>query len=201
MNDENIVSEGYQLSPQQKRLWFSGKGSLESIKRSMCRIVIKGKLDVNKLIQAINQVTQKHESLRTMYSYISSSSLPMQVIQDENADIQVKDLTSLPFEKIDRLVEKEINDLLNSNSFSPMSVRAIKKSENIHYLILQISSLSVDLYTMKLFVKEISDYYNFRLVEFKREEDQTVQYADVTEWFYELQNDENASVGRDFCIY
>ncbi len=81
VNDTENLLEGFELSPQQARLWqwqnahFSDTG-----RRAALRLRITHPLDRERLSQSLEQVIARHEILRTGYQQLAGMAQPMQVI-------------------------------------------------------------------------------------------------------------------------
>src|SRR5688572_1194347 len=84
--------EGYELSPQQRRLWLleraaSGDTPVEQTLRvsntpyrAQCSILIEGKLDREALRRAIQKTVDRNEILRTRLLCVPELRLPLQVV-------------------------------------------------------------------------------------------------------------------------
>ena len=65
------IIEGYRLSPQQKHLWLLG----ESERSATCAVRIDGELNPDLLEQAIRQVVERFEILRTTFKLLPGSGI------------------------------------------------------------------------------------------------------------------------------
>src|ERR1041385_2688381 len=72
------IIEGYRLSPQQKRLWLLGQPQRSAV----CAVRIDGELNVAQLRQAIKQVVERFEILRTTFKLLPGMTIPVQVISE-----------------------------------------------------------------------------------------------------------------------
>src|SRR3954467_7733529 len=72
------IIEGYRLSPQQKQLWLLG----QSERSAVCAVRIDGELNPNLLRQAIGQVVERFEILRTTFKLLPGMTIPVQIISD-----------------------------------------------------------------------------------------------------------------------
>src|SRR3954468_14505044 len=77
-----VIADGYQLSPQQKRLWTLKQNYPSFPVRAQCRVVIEGELDNEKLNRAIAYVIEKHEILRTSFQHLHGMLFPLQTIDE-----------------------------------------------------------------------------------------------------------------------
>src|SRR6185503_21350831 len=74
------IIEGFRLSPQQQRLWMLRRDNPGLDYRAQCAILIEGPLDLPVLAQALTDLVERYEILRTGIEFISDSGLPVQVI-------------------------------------------------------------------------------------------------------------------------
>lgn len=74
------VIEGFRLSPQQTRLWFEQHDS--NAYHAQCTILIDGPLNKEVLNDALLEVINRHEVLRTTYHQVPGVKIPVQVISD-----------------------------------------------------------------------------------------------------------------------
>ncbi|MGE8064524.1 non-ribosomal peptide synthetase [Pseudomonas sp. NPDC089569] len=80
---EQTPFEGFELSPQQARLWRLQQSHLApTAQRATLRIRSEQVLDSARLHSSFHALVQRHEILRTRYQQLPGLSLPMQVIDD-----------------------------------------------------------------------------------------------------------------------
>src|SRR5204863_9809813 len=98
------IIEGYRLSPQQEHLWLIQQPEVAPF-RSQCVVRIEGNLERKTVREALSQVIQRHEILRTAFRYLREMSAPLQVITEAHIswgpDYELKNLG--PEEKDERL--------------------------------------------------------------------------------------------------
>ncbi len=116
---QNLILEGFRLSPQQKHLWSLQPNS--SAYRAQCAILLEGKLQIEILKQAVQQVINRHEILRTRFIRRPGIVIPMQVIENHSNSswqtFNLKDLTSQEQQlKIDELFQAERNSTFAEGS-------------------------------------------------------------------------------------
>src|SRR5689334_6743831 len=78
MSNETI--EGYRLSPQQERIWTLQQRDSEIFYQASCAILIEGRLELTKLKAALEEVSRRHEILRTTFHSLPEMKVPVQVI-------------------------------------------------------------------------------------------------------------------------
>src|SRR5688572_5193265 len=77
------VVEGYQLSPQQARIWLLQQLDGGLAYRAQCAVLIDGDLDVGLLRGAIREIVARHEILRTDFHLLAGMTVPLQSIGTE----------------------------------------------------------------------------------------------------------------------
>ena len=73
----HVQTEGYRLSPQQRRLWQLDHDG--DVYRAQCGIQLEGELDVPRLRRALDHVVRRHEILRTNFRYTPGLKIPVPV--------------------------------------------------------------------------------------------------------------------------
>ena len=73
---------GFQLSPQQRRLWSLQHDS--NAYQAQCAILLEGNLKLDILKSALQQVVNRHEILRTAFLRPRGIKISIQVIADSN---------------------------------------------------------------------------------------------------------------------
>src|SRR5437868_5603951 len=72
--------EGFEISPQQRRIWLFQRQTGALYAR--VTLEIQGTLDVESLQQAAAQLAEKHEILRTYFLGVPGRVFPVQVVYD-----------------------------------------------------------------------------------------------------------------------
>ena len=184
-----VAQKGYRLSPQQTRLWSSPNACAQSV------VSLDGFLRPESVRDALRQVVQDHQILRTVFQNVPGMKVPMQVVTDDCepawTTIELSDLDELAqhasIEEICRDERKLSSDLTKGARLRAMLV---EMSVHQHLLVLTLPSLCCDQLSLSNLVRHIADAYaGTKLAE------ETVQYAQFSEWQNELFEDE-ASTGR-----
>ncbi|MEJ1937156.1 condensation domain-containing protein, partial [Nostoc sp. NIES-2111] len=71
--------QGFQLSPQQQRLWLLQQDN--AVYCALCAITIQGSLRIYLLKQALQKVVDRNEILRTKFYRLQGTTVPSQVIE------------------------------------------------------------------------------------------------------------------------
>lgn len=191
--------QGFQLSPQQKRLWQLQQNG--SIYISQAAITIEGIIDLKILEAAVQKVVARQEILRTNFYRQSGVSIPFQVISDnERISWQTIDLSKLSKSKIklelSELLRAEKSARFNLERGSLIRLLTVCLHKDSHYLIITLPSLCADSQTIDNLVGEISQSYSLYLQK-KGFWTEPVQYIQFSEWQNELLTEE-AAAGRDY---
>lgn len=174
--------EGFQISPQQRRLW---QLLIKPEDRASLAVEVTGDLDEKFLRSFINTLVPKHEILRTKYVKPESMALPLQVITEDQA-IWLPTLN--------------LNGKSPSEALSHMQTEVPKTAifcaqlaelaENHFLLSLSLPSLSMDPSSPSLLVDLLQ-----RAWKKKAENEESIQYADFSEWQLEEMEKEKSSAG------
>lgn len=194
--------EGFQVSPQQKRLWLLQQQIKHQPYRVQCAVVIEGDIEYKILEKAVYNVLAKYEILHTSFPTLSGMTIPLQVIQEEvslkinyenlqnlEPEIQQSKIESL-FQKLNRLdfdFEKGLTSYINIIQLSP----------NQYYLLITISSICADRVSLHYMLRDIANTCDAYLQEYELK-DTTLQYADIAAWQNELLLEEEAEIAKAY---
>ncbi|KJH70639.1 non-ribosomal peptide synthetase family protein [Aliterella atlantica] len=197
---KNEVIEGFQLSPQQKRLWLLQQDS--NIFVSQVAILLEGIVDIEVLQAATYKVVNRHEILRTNFHRRPGIKFPLQVI-DETSTVSwccinlrncARQEQTL---KIAELLQTERCLVSNSEKAACVRFSLLSINENRQILIISLPSLRADSWTLQNLVKEISLSYDLCL-QGQDFSDDPVQYLQFSEWQNELLTEEDAEIGKNY---
>ncbi|HLO85983.1 MAG TPA: amino acid adenylation domain-containing protein [Nostocaceae cyanobacterium] len=180
-------TETLPLSWAQERLWFldqlEGQSSTYNIPAAL---EITGQLNVAVLEQALNQLIQRHEVLRT--SFLMVDGYPVQAIAPTlTVKIPVVDLREL--QNTQQAVE--IQRQISESALHPFDLATapllrltiLKLGENSHLLLVTIHHIISDGWSMGILVKELSNLYlNLSSAISSPLPELPIQYADFTQW-------------------
>lgn len=175
------IIEGYRLSPQQKRLWLLG----QSERSAACVVKIHGELKPDLLRQAIRQVVERVEILRTTFKLLPGMTIPVQIISDRSDfEFYNRDEGAPIVNAAERKIDYER---------PPLCAILISESSTQHTLILSLPVVTIDVVSFQYLLSEIAAAYAGNL-----RTEETMQYADFAEWQNELLEGEAGSVARRF---
>jgi amino acid adenylation domain-containing protein len=186
--------EGFRLSAQQKRLWPLLQH--HQIGPAQMVISLEGKLDHASLVQAVQHVFYRHESLRTGFYRMPDMKFPLQVIAEEVALLwKDEDISTFsPNEQNQSLAEfaqREVAPLLPDQEKPSWRVVLIRRAPCHSLLLLTLSPLCADRASLSNLYSEIFQEYRTILLKEERQEEEVVQYVQYVDWQYELQTEES----------
>ncbi|WP_219194688.1 surfactin non-ribosomal peptide synthetase SrfAB [Bacillus velezensis] len=166
--EKSAVSEGYRmitpadsadaypLSSAQKRMYVLNQLDRETISYNMPSVLLmEGEVNISRLQKALNQMINRHESLRT--SFIDQKGQPMQQIA-EQADIDLHIFEAADEEKADLIIQAFIKPF--DLSAAPL-IRAalVRLNEKKHLLLLDMHHIIADGVSRSMLVKELAHLY------------------------------------------
>ncbi|MFB9928499.1 amino acid adenylation domain-containing protein [Amycolatopsis halotolerans] len=175
------ATEGYPLSPQQRRLWELQRGG-PSRYRSWCALRLAAGTTAGQVAEALSEAAARHEILRTAFRCPAEASIPLQVISAiaDRPAVPVHDLRSVPAgaqEAAYAAVKTAFTEVLDADALSAALVLLADDAR----LLLRLPALCADEASMRLLAQEVSD----RLAG-ARPEAEPLQYADFAPWQDEL---------------
>ncbi|HET9713868.1 MAG TPA: condensation domain-containing protein, partial [Pyrinomonadaceae bacterium] len=177
----------FPLSFAQQRLWFLQQMNLQSSAYNMpVASRLLGRLDVKALEEALNEIVQRHEVLRTTFQMVDAQ--PMQVISARGAlALPLLDLTHLP----QTAREAEAHHLALENLNQPFDLvngpllraRLLRMNVEDHVLLLTMHHIISDGWSISVLVNELVALYNsFSLGVPSTLANLPIQYADYAQW-------------------
>lgn len=193
--------EGFQLSPQQRRLWQLQQRNRHPY-RVHITVRIQGNLNLNYLESALQQVVERHEILRTTFQMLPGMTMPLQVVATTAAPVvEYDDFKDFDPDAQAKNVAARINQatqaLFNLEQAPVMNVVLNSLSSDRHLLLIGLPALCADRTSLKQLVQEISRAYTACL-QGETLTDEPLQYGDLAAWQNELFEDETAAVSNAF---
>ncbi|MBV9789290.1 MAG: amino acid adenylation domain-containing protein [Chloroflexi bacterium] len=176
------VTEGFRLSPQQRRLWSLHHDAPDAyfVQGS---VQITGPLDRAALDSAVRQVVARHEILRTSFQRLPGMKLPVQVIADKpELEIAYHDLSAANSSEQQASIEALLTELRApslDDSESLLRLALITLDRQLHALLISFPALCGDATTLKNLVHELGAAYTDSIADL---DDEPMQYADFAEW-------------------
>jgi amino acid adenylation domain-containing protein/non-ribosomal peptide synthase protein (TIGR01720 family) len=199
-----ISIEGFQISPQQKRLWLLQQEANNQPYRVQCAVLVEGKIEHSILEKAIHNVWTKYEILRTSFPTLAGMAVPLQVIGEEasikfnyydwqNLDTEIQQIN------IEALFQDYNKLYFDLKEGFTSQIDVIKKPENQYLLLIAISTICADRISLHNLLHDISVAYDTYLQEHKLE-DTPLQYADIAAWQNELLIGEEAEIAQEYWL-
>jgi len=193
------ASAGFQLSPHQKHLWLQGAG--EAAFNSTVAVLLEGKLEVETLKNAVNQVVARHEILRTTFERRPGMKVPVQVVNETLAPSwKESDLSALPVEQqknqVEELLRKEQRTMFALDRGPVLHVTLVAVAEGKRALILALPALCADSSSLVILLRELRAAYASQSLT-----DEVFQYADYSAWQNDLlqqEEDEDSKAGKQY---
>ncbi len=175
------------LSFAQQRLWFLDQ--LEPgnpFYNIPAAVRIRGQFDRDALQRSINQIIERHEALRTIFTF--QDGMPWQVIPPpQPLLIDLDDLSVQPPEvlqsKLAALMAQEALHSFNLATGPLLRVRALRVAPDEHVILLTMHHIVSDAWSMNILIQEITTLYTANLN--RQEVDLPklpIQYADFALW-------------------
>src|SRR6185369_7727526 len=158
-------------------------------------------LDKSFLKEALQQVVEQHEILRTAFRSIPGMNLPLQVILEQGTwswrEVELSDLPETEQStQLAELQRHESQRAFNHEQGEVLYACLAMLAPARHVLLLNISPLCADSWSLQNLVRELGRRYT-ALLSGAEVALEAVQYADFAEWQHELLDTEG-SEGRDF---
>ena len=172
------------LSFAQERLWFIDKFNQDGTASYNIPIALrfKGSIDKAALEGSIQDIIDRHESLRT--AFIDIDGVGRQVIYPAmKLAISWQEVSQLKQEEIERIVNEEAIKRFDLSKGPLIRVQLLILGEEEHILLLTMHHIVSDGWSMGIFFEELSLCYQARL-EGKTADLPvlTIQYADFAQW-------------------
>ncbi len=185
--------QGFQLSPQQKRLWLLQQNS--SVYLTKCAILIEGNLQVKLLKVALQKVIDRNEILRTSFHQTRGLKIPIQVVE-KNVSLAWNE-SSFSAADIDNFLQEFSQQHIEWEKSGLFQTTLIKLADEKHILLLQLPAMCADTASLNNLLAEISCCYSAYLHDDDLTDEQ-LQYADISAWQNELLEAEETLVRRKY---
>jgi amino acid adenylation domain-containing protein len=216
----NEVIEGFQLSPQQRRLWPLQAASAAFCAQAVTRLA--GALDADALGAALRRVAARHEIFRTTFADLPGMKLPVQVVGEMTApalrEVVVGDGDRAEQERrIDELCADERRAGFDLRQSPPARFVLLTLAPREHILVATLPALCADRRTLSNFSDELRRAYESCVEgadaganddadatahaganDDANDDDDAVQYARFSEWQNELLESGGEGAGEEF---
>jgi amino acid adenylation domain-containing protein len=189
--------EGFQLSPQQKRVWRLQNKMVVNPYYVRGAISIEGSLDAEILKRALAAVIQGQEILRTAFRAVPGLAFPVQAIDSGNSpSLEFIEFQKLPSETdtaaIRRVMESVPPPSFDVGTGPAVYWKLVRLSPDHHLLLVDASALCADSRSIGLITEELGRSYDRAQPAAADETETPIQYADIAQWQNELLDAEAA---------
>ncbi|HEU0253085.1 MAG TPA: amino acid adenylation domain-containing protein, partial [Pyrinomonadaceae bacterium] len=175
---------GMPLSFAQQRLWFMQQLEPESSAYHIPGAVrLRGPLAVRELEQSLNEIIERHESLRTVFPATAGQPL-QQVLERVEWRLSELDLTALVGEQQEKevaaILRSEVQQSFNLSNGPLFRVVLARVAADEHVLLVVLHHIIADGWSMEVLLRELVNRYESR--ERSTLPELSVQYVDYAQW-------------------
>lgn len=176
--------EGYQLSPQQRRVWQLQQYSPSFV--SQCALLIGGPLQLHRLRECLAQLVHRHEILHTAFQRLPGLDLPLQVIVEPfTPPLRVLDYSMLDDcdAALSLLYGEERASSFALERGQVLHAVLVKLGADRQLLLLTLPALCADSISLINLLRQVSQTYASSTQQSAQD---VVQYADYSAWQNDL---------------
>ncbi len=195
--------EGYRLSPQQRESWELQQESEAC--RAQCAVLIEGEVDGETLQQALREIVNRHEILRTTFQRRPERRYPLQVIAASGVvqwqEVKLaEDNQGEKQRELDELYEDERHRGFDLEKGPLLRATLVRQTTERQVLLLRLPGVCADAWTLKNLVVETARAYAARLEAAETESaEEVTQYLQFSEWQHELLGDDDQAARRHWA--
>src|SRR5689334_2924294 len=187
---QDKILEGFQLSPQQEYLW-----PLQHERSwAQCAIMITGVLDRETLRNAVQQLGERHEILRTTFHRPHGLGTPFQVINEECAPLWRESDSVTQTEQLEQAFAAQARESFDYENGPLMRASLLALSADRHVLLLTLPALCADARTLENLCRQLAHAY----AGVRDVEDDCMQYVDFATWQHDLLESDEAKEAADY---
>ncbi len=190
--------EGFQVSPQQEAL-LKAENLRGLVSQGL--ISVEGRLDEARLKEALEQLIQRQEILRTEFQSLSGMSVPLQVPrQATGLTVAESDLRDAAQQ------ERDLHDLIQRDRLQPFDltkaplirVHRIELGPEKQWLLVTLPALCADSRSLDNIAAQIAEIYHELASGDVREAEESFPYIHYSEWRNGIMEEEEAAEGCAF---
>ncbi|GCF08361.1 amino acid adenylation domain-containing protein [Dictyobacter arantiisoli] len=196
--------ESFRLSPQQRHLCALLRPEESFPYRTHISARLQGPLDLSRLSGALRQLVERYEILRTNFPRQAGFALPAQVIaQDTPLLLEIYDCSAIPAHEQEEMREK-LQEAFKKRPFDLTAgpawrVMLIRYSPERHWLWWDMATLNADVQSCHALLQELSQLYSGQDTQSEEEEEEEpLQYADLSEWLYDILQSGEGTQGNTY---
>ena len=193
---QSRVTEGYRLSPQQRRVWLLQGNS--STLRAQCALRIEGRLRTDALKRALNSVINRHPILRTRLCRPPGIKYPVQIVSAEMGFLwQEVELNGPQSVGYDSLFEQEARREFDYERGPLLSAILCARSELDHMLLISMPALVADMASLHNLAGALVREYDAAL-QSRQSPGEAMPYVQFGEWQNKVLEQEGAEEGKAY---
>ncbi|RSS72244.1 non-ribosomal peptide synthetase, partial [Streptomyces sp. WAC06614] len=179
------------LSPAQRRLWFLNRLEGPNASYNLPLVLrLDGELDPAVLRAALGDVTDRHESLRTVFPELDGR--PRQWVLPAGVSAPALPVVDLADGDVDSAVADAVGEGFDLTSQPPLRARLLRLSPTEHVLVVVLHHIAGDGWSLAPFARDLGLAHDARRRgQAPAWEPLPVQYADYTLWQREVLGDES----------
>jgi iturin family lipopeptide synthetase A len=182
----NSEEKQFPLSKEQKQMWIASVSN-ESASTALHQSVVlnmQGKLELEKLRQAVQIIMDRHEALRTVVNIDGEN---QRILSTPEIDIQVNNAMMYDRDKQDKdyalWLESNVGKSFDLKSRLPLfRIRIFKRSDLEHEILLTFHHLIIDGWSISLFIGELEKAYSALVNKQSMKLPNVEQYSAFTKW-------------------
>lgn len=191
---DDSFSKVYPLSFAQERLWFienfaSGTNAYHI--PAAFKISPKTKIDI--LEKSLKAVVSRHEVLRTVICEDESGKSYQRVLDEQKVPLQIGKHVVKNFAALDEAIEVQANRVFDLSNEHPINISFYELHDKVNkcvenYLVLVIHHIAFDGWSINIFLRDLSFYYDKFIHELRGEKTTVhlpilkIQYKDFSKW-------------------
>lgn len=193
----------YPLSNAQERLWIMENLSDSNTQYNIVDAYnLFGKLNINLLQKAVNQVIARHEPLRTYIRLVDGQ--PKQfILNNVNTEIDVIDLSNLKdkYQEARKNIRKDILEPFDLQNAPLLRLKLFKISNSEHILHFNFHHIISDGWSIDIFFTEVFFYYNQEdLNECCELNSLSLRYRDYVNWQLDIQKSDEFRRSENYWL-
>ncbi|RUS95283.1 hypothetical protein DSM106972_090590 [Dulcicalothrix desertica PCC 7102] len=199
---QSLTGNAFRISPQQKHVWLLQESDNSHSYLSQIGVHIEGDIQPDILKAALESIVNRQEIFRTNFYCLPGDTVPVQsIIESKTVSIYNYDFSGLAAQeqqtKINALFEEARLQDINLEKSQILHIALIKLSSYEHILFVSLPVLCADWVTLNNLVYEIGRSYTAYL-HGQEISDESMQYADISEWLNELLESEDTKTGIEY---
>ncbi len=156
---QEIDETQHPLTFGQRAMWFQHQLAPASIYNQVYAVHIPDKLDIDRLRQAIDLMSRRHESLRT--NFITRNGKPERIVHDQPQEIlHIVDSAGKTDAEINELMYEQINRPFNLESDTLSRVIMFSRNESDHTFLFVGHHIISDMWSLAIFMYELNQIYS-----------------------------------------